>query len=324
MFHKYLIISLLLIPSLARAQDGANPNAGIALGGSGGGGGAGGSAPLTGTNATITVNTPLIDISQTWNAGAVVFTGIKSNITSTASAAGSLFLDLQLAGASQFRVTKAGVVQSGTTLSTGKYSFGPSSSTTTDLVSGANGELQVLSSFNNTQSTSLRLGGANAQGVHIVVPAGGSPNDIRMRAGDDTQLGMEIWRVILADPGGVANSGFLFGGTNPIVNNTNPTFASGFGTSPARTTGAGGTLSFRWNVGTGGIATAGVITMPTADNGWNCYVSNLTAKAANRTDDTVQTASTVTSISVQNQTVSTGAAVAWAASDILTLICAAF
>ena len=71
------------------------------------------------------------------------------------------------------------------------------------------------------------------------------------------------------------------------------------------------------NVGTGGVATGGVLTMPAATNGWIVNVKNLTALAANRGDQhTVQTASTTTSVTLQNQTISTGAALAWTASDI--------
>lgn len=101
---------------------------------------------------------------------------------------------------------------------------------------------------------------------------------------------------------------------------TAPTVASGFGTTPVIT--ANGTAAFRINVGTGGVATGGVFTMPAATTGWNCFVSNLTAKAANRADqNTVQIASTTTTVTIQNQTTSTGAALAWTASDVVALMC---
>ncbi|CAN5843947.1 hypothetical protein BH11VER1_BH11VER1_23150 [soil metagenome] len=50
------------------------------------------------------------NFTQTWNAGAITFTGIQSNITDTASAAGSKLLDLQVGGVSKFSVDKAGNV----------------------------------------------------------------------------------------------------------------------------------------------------------------------------------------------------------------------
>lgn len=96
-----------------------------------------------------------------------------------------------------------------------------------------------------------------------------------------------------------------------------PTISSGFGTSPSIVS-SNGTHAFVVNVGTGGSATAGVIALPTATTGWNATVSNLTAQAANVADArTVITAETTTTITIENQTVSTGAALAWTASDIL-------
>lgn len=69
-----------------------------------------GSKALTLTGGTVTTSTPVIDATQTWNAGAVTFTGIKFNVTDTASASGSLLLDLQVGGASRFSVDKDGFI----------------------------------------------------------------------------------------------------------------------------------------------------------------------------------------------------------------------
>lgn len=111
--------------------------------------------------------------------------------------------------------------------------------------------------------------------------------------------------------------------TNLWESSTAPTISSGFGSSPS-VTANNGTAAFRINVGTGASATSGVIGMPTAAAGWNCAVNDLTAAAAHVAYNTRQTTSTVSSVTVENQTTSTGAAIAWAASDILTLQCAAF
>jgi len=111
-------------------------------------------------------------------------------------------------------------------------------------------------------------------------------------------------------------------GANLGLSSAAPTISSGFGTGPSV---AGTAASFRVNVGTGGTATAGVIGMPTAATGWNCTVANLTALAANVANArTVQTASATTTVTVQNQTISTGAALVWTASDILSLACIAY
>ena len=71
---------------------------------------------LAGTGETVTVSNPVLNLSQTWNAGGVAFTGLRSNITNTASAAGSLLMDLQLGGVTQFAVNPTGngpIIQSG-------------------------------------------------------------------------------------------------------------------------------------------------------------------------------------------------------------------
>lgn len=108
-----------------------------------------------------------------------------------------------------------------------------------------------------------------------------------------------------------------------LASTTAPTVTSA-GTSPS-VTAHNGTAAFRVNVGTGGTATTIVMAMPTAATGWNCDAENITAAAANRANQTVkQQASTTTSVTVQNQTVSTGAALAFTASDIVRFICVAF
>ena len=62
------------------------------------------------TSGVITADNPGIDITQTWNNAGVTFSGIKSNITNTASGAASLLLDLQVGGVSQFSIDKAGLL----------------------------------------------------------------------------------------------------------------------------------------------------------------------------------------------------------------------
>jgi hypothetical protein len=49
----------------------------------------------------------IYDMSDTWNDGVTTFTAIKMNVTDTASASGSLLMDLQVNGASQFKIGTA-------------------------------------------------------------------------------------------------------------------------------------------------------------------------------------------------------------------------
>ena len=72
---------------------------------------------LSGSGQTVTTSKPVLDLTQTWNAGAVAFTGIKLNITNTASAAAtSKLLDLQIGGASVFSVYKNTVASDDATM----------------------------------------------------------------------------------------------------------------------------------------------------------------------------------------------------------------
>jgi hypothetical protein len=64
----------------------------------------------TRTGATVTTSNPVQSFTQTWNAAGVTFTGWQLNITSTASAAASLLMDLQVGGVSQYKVSKSGQI----------------------------------------------------------------------------------------------------------------------------------------------------------------------------------------------------------------------
>lgn len=94
----------------------------MSLGFGGGGGGSvdlsapgpiGAGTPSTGAftsldvaSGTITSSNPALEASQTWNNGAVAFTGLKLNITDTASNSASLLMDIQKGGTTVFAVGK--------------------------------------------------------------------------------------------------------------------------------------------------------------------------------------------------------------------------
>lgn len=68
----------------------------------------GGGLPLIGTGATVTTNSPLLDLSQTWNNAGVTFTGFKLNVTRTADAGASALFDFQYDSQSLLKFTNAG------------------------------------------------------------------------------------------------------------------------------------------------------------------------------------------------------------------------
>ena len=99
---------------------------------------------------------------------------------------------------------------------------------------------------------------------------------------------------------------------------TSPVIASGFGTGASLIPG-NGTATFSINVGTGGTATSGVLTFPAgASSGYNCHV-DYHGSSVNM--NTYAVASTATSVTLANQTSSTGVAVAWPASTVLDVSC---
>ena len=61
-------------------------------------------------SGSIAANAPVLNLSQTWNNGAVVFTGITLDVTDTASNAASYLMDLKLGGSSRFQLTKSGSI----------------------------------------------------------------------------------------------------------------------------------------------------------------------------------------------------------------------
>ena len=101
---------------------------------------------------------------------------------------------------------------------------------------------------------------------------------------------------------------------NILFSGIAPTIASGFGTTPAIVS-SNGTATFNINVGTGGTATSGVITMPAATTGWNVVVRPAGAPQADSRTEAVATSAT--SVTITNYSVSTGAALAWPTGTVL-------
>ena len=57
-----------------------------------------------GSTTALIASAPVLDLSQTWNNTAVTFTGLKLNITNTASNTASNLMDFQVGGTSQFSI----------------------------------------------------------------------------------------------------------------------------------------------------------------------------------------------------------------------------
>jgi|SRR6185295_5852044 len=171
----------------------------------------------------------------------------------------------------------------------------------------------------NTSSQQILLGPATTSGLkeEVATFSNAIPQTVpnmKLTVGDGTNLGGFWGRYLqLQDSAGQHNAGIIFeGNAQPIISTFPPTVNSGFGTSPTITDVYGGAFAFTVNVGTGGVATSGVLTMPATNSGgtWICFVSDETSAVVTR-----QTASTSTTVTV------TGAS-AWTAADKLRFICA--
>lgn len=97
------------------------------------------------TGGTVTASNPTVDITQTFNNGAVNFTGFKANFTNTASA-GYLMFDWQLAGSSKLSfdgttLLCASSIKAGTNLQAATSIWGNTNSSTFNLGSSADVEL---------------------------------------------------------------------------------------------------------------------------------------------------------------------------------------
>jgi hypothetical protein len=122
-------------------------------------------------------------------------------------------------------------------------------------------------------------------------------------------------------PGTVTATNLLLNAQVLSESSTAPTISSGFGTSPS-VSANNGTPAFRVNVGTGGVATSGVIGLPAATTGWNCFCTDITTNSTG-VFSCKQTASSTTTATVGNFS-DVAVATAWTASDILAVSCFAY
>lgn len=115
---------------------------------------------------TVTASAPVLDLSQSWNAGAVTFTGIKFNVASDVSASGSLLMDLQVGGTSKFSVNKAGNVNlsgSFTFANQNRNTISTSGSTSRSLTINFTGSANIYSGDINSGNQEYLFFGASVQ-----------------------------------------------------------------------------------------------------------------------------------------------------------------
>lgn len=141
------------------------------------------------TPPTLTgASTPYFQLTQTWNNGATTFVGELINITSTASAAASLFFDYQLASVSQWKVSKSGVGTLVGILTAGGFAGPLTGNVTGNLTGAVIGTTVSASTSLAIAATSIfYLDGVAATGDTYIYES--SANTVRLFAG-----GNAIWQ----------------------------------------------------------------------------------------------------------------------------------
>lgn len=106
-----------------------------------------------------------------------------------------------------------------------------------------------------------------------------------------------------------------------LISSSAPTISSGFGTG-ASIGGSNGPGAFTINVGAGGVASSGVVALPTAANAWECMASVMNPSATQAKHTIHMISRTTSTVTLGNYDSSgTGGLVAWDANDVLNTNC---
>jgi len=127
----------------------------------------------------------LDNLTYTWNSAGTTFTGIRYNVTDTASASGSLLMDLLVGGVSRFSVDKSGkiLLPTGNIVSAGNTMFLSATGTTT--TSAFIGNSAALGT--RARIVSLGWGTAVATGSEDLILERDAANTLAQRNGVNAQ-----------------------------------------------------------------------------------------------------------------------------------------
>ena len=196
-------------------------------------------AGITITAGTVTASTPYNATTQTWNAGAVSFVGELVNITDTASAAGSRFVEYQTGGVARYAVRKDGAVVTGswaaTTIATTVGGTGLTSYTTGDI---------LFASATNTLSTLAAAASGN------VLLSGSTPSWGKVG------LTTHISGTLAVGNGGTGITTTPTNGQIPIGNGTNYTAATLTAGTGISVTNGSGSITLAVTTGASGVVLA--------------------------------------------------------------------
>jgi hypothetical protein len=176
----------------------------------------------------------------------------------------------------------------------------------------------ICSSTTQCFLSAVNLSGVGSDPSTWAITANGTAGGITLDVNGGNQFGVN-------NAGAQVNTTLLV--LNPLLSHTAPVIASGFGTgATVNATNVNGTASFLIDVGTGGTATNGVLTMPaapagTVTHGWACHFEDTTTQSST-VFQTKQIGFSPTTVTVANFDTS-GAQAAWAASDFIEATCLA-
>jgi hypothetical protein len=108
-----------------------------------------------------------------------------------------------------------------------------------------------------------------------------------------------------------------------LCNSTAPTIASGFGAS-AVIANSNGSCTFQINVGATSVASSGVIALPAAKTGWNCFAMPATASMPQVSATMLVGPTSTTSVTIANFTDDSGANLNWVNNEVLAVSCAGY
>jgi hypothetical protein len=199
-------------------------------------------ARLTLTDGTQTTSTPVLSMTQSWNAGAVTFEGFKINITDTASAAASLLIDLEVGGTSRFAVRKDGAVVSGSWAAT----------TIAATVGGTGHTLYAIGDIlvANTTTSLSRLAGVATGNALISGGVGSAPSYGKIG------LTTHISGTLPIANGGTNLTAAPTNGQLLVGNGTGYTLATLTGSATISVTNAAGSITLNAVTGASGVITA--------------------------------------------------------------------
>jgi hypothetical protein len=287
------------------------------------GGGTGKANPNT---SIVTVAGPLTTVGNflttlTITAPTAITLPTSGTLATTAQIAGST-----LAGSFTTLSASTLFTTPGTAFTAWTSVVGASSSSGVGFIStfmGAN--VAPTTNGSNAPTINNNAGGFTSASALVLNPDTNSGKLIQFWAGQGAP-GTALNNILSGSAAGITIGGTLSSTSfnddagNLIISSSNPTIASGFGTGPTCSP-CNNTAAFKVTVGTGGLDSTGVITMPTASGGWACHILNLTDTSTAHM--LRMTTMSTTSLTVTNSVIG-GGNQPFGVANVLLFQCAAF